>query len=159
MKITVKYNNIVIKLPLTVKTEVIEMAATKEPYWSYVKAIIKEYPELKREAEKPREQRVTSFFRNGGRSGRIANPTEECVIHDLPPKKQRKYDAVSAAIEKTRLLHPDSAGQRLLIIDLVYWKQSHTIEGAAMKVPCHRNAAGRWQAEFIRLVADELDLV
>lgn len=135
------------------------MGASREPYWSYVKAIIKEYPDLKAEAERPLAQRVTSFFRNGGGSGRTANPTQDCVIHDLPPKQQRKYDAICTAIQKTKILYPDNAEQRLRIIDLVYWKKSHTIEGAAMKIPCHRNAAGRWQADFIRMVADELDLV
>lgn len=136
------------------------MGKAKEPYWSYVKAIIKEYPRLKREIAKPLDQRVTAVIgMEGGRSGHISNPTQDCVIHDLPPREQRKFDAIESAIQRTKFYHPENAEQRLKVIDLVYWKQSHTIEGAAMKIPCHRNVAGNWQGDFIKMVADELDLV
>ena len=136
------------------------MGKAKEPYCSYVKAIIKEYPDLKKELAKPLEQRVTSVISmDGVRSGRIANPTQDCVIHDLTPKEQRKFEAIEGAIQKTKLYHPDDADMRLKVINLVYWKKSHTIEGAAMQIPCHRNVAGNWQGEFIKMVADELDLV
>lgn len=136
------------------------MGKAKEPYWTYVKSIIKEYPELKKEISTPREARLSAVYGfGGGRGSNIANPTMNCVIHDLPPKKQRKYDAISLAIEKTKVLHPVDAEERLKVIDLVYWRKSHTIEGAAMRVPCHRNVAGNWQGEFIKLVAEELELV
>ena len=134
------------------------MTKPKEPYWYYVKSIIKEYPQLEKEMAKPLEQRLSISF-DARSGGKISDPTQTCVIHDLPPKKQRKYDAVTYAILKTRLTHPETAKDRLKIIDLVYFRQSHTIEGAAMKVPCHRNAAGKWQGDFIKLVAEELDLV
>ena len=123
------------------------MGKAKEPYWTYVKTIIKEYPDLKKKLAIPLEQRVTSFIGLDG------------VIHDLPPREQRKLEAIEGAIQKTKKQHPEDAELRLKVISLVYWKKSHTIEGAAMKVPCHRNVAGNWQGEFIRLVADELDLV
>ena len=134
------------------------MGRAREPYWHYVKSIIKEYPKLEKELATPLSPRF-SVSLEGGVSGKPANPTQDCVIHDLPPKQQRKYDAVSNAILKTRLTHPKTAADRLKVIDMVYWKQSHTVAGAAMHVPCHRNIAGKWQGEFIRLVAEELDLV
>jgi len=68
------------------------MGKAKEPYWSYVKAIIKEYPALKKQLAKPLEQRVTAYLGAGGRGSRIANPTQDCVIHNLPPKQQRCCD-------------------------------------------------------------------
>lgn len=136
------------------------MGKAKEPYWTYVKSIIKEYPDLKKELAKPLEQRVTSIIGlDGGKNKRISDPTQNCVIHDLPPREQRKFEAIEEAIHKTKLQHPEDADLRLKVINLVYWKKSHTIEGAAMKIPCHRNVAGNWQGEFIKLVADELDLV
>lgn len=134
------------------------MGRAREPYWYYVKSIIKEYPKLEKELTTPLSPRLHVSLEAGG-SRTPANPTQDCVIHDLPPKKQRKYDAVSNAILKTRLTHPNTASDRLKVIDLVYWKQSHTVAGAAMKVPCHRNIAGKWQGDFIKLVAEELDLV
>lgn len=135
------------------------MGKNKYPYWNYVKHIIREYPELKKRINTPLEPRITPQMGGGGHGSRISNPTLESVIHDLPRAQQRKYDAVEHAIAMTYQLHPADAEERLLIVDLVYWKQTHTIEGAAMRVPCHRNTACAWQAEFIHLVADQLELV
>lgn len=148
----------------------------REPYWNYVKNIIRQYPALKRKIETPLDPRYTrgagtkyinidkdgkkeeclSF--EGGMAGGNSSPVERCVIHDLPPKEQRRFDAVDNAIIKTKEQHPDDWKPRMDIIDLVYFKGTHTIAGAAMKVGCHSNTAGAWQAQFIRLVADELDL-
>lgn len=135
------------------------MGKNKYPYWNYVKHIIREYPELKRKIDTPLEPRTGSPLGGNGGSGKISNPTLDCVVHSLPRPQQRKYDAIEQAIAMTYKLHPADAHDRLLIVDLVYWKQTHTIEGAAMRVPCHRNTACGWQAEFIRLVANQLELV
>lgn len=148
----------------------------REPFWGYVKSIIRQYPALKRRIETPLEPRLTGSagtkYINIGKDGKIedcvtfegkamgghSSPVERCVIHDLPPKEQRRFDAVDNALARTRQIHPDDWKPRLDIIDLVYFKGTHTIAGAAMKVGCHPNTAGTWQAQFIRLVADELDL-
>lgn len=131
----------------------------REPWWGYVKSIIREYPALKNKRDTPWLPKVSS--KAGGTaiiSGMISSPVERCVIHDLPPKQQRRLDAVEAAIQETKIRHPDNWQQRLKVVDLIYWKQSKTVVGAAMEIPCHQNTAGMWQAEFIRLVADELEL-
>lgn len=148
----------------------------KPAWWNYVKKVIREYPDLKKRLETPLEPRMggnpgTRYVTIGpdgkreegvsfaGRpSGGVSSPVERCVIHDLPPKQQRRFDAVDNAIRRTQTLHPDDYKPRLSIIELVYFRGTHTIAGAAMKVGCHNNTAGKWQAEFIRLVADELDL-
>lgn len=148
----------------------------REPYWSYVKHVIRQYPALKKKLETPLEPRLTggsgtSYLAMGpdgtlesrlsyeGRaSGGVSSPVEKCVIHDLPPKEQRRFDAVDNAIRITKERHPDDWKCRLQVIDMVYFGGTHTIAGAAMKVCCHPNTAGTWQAEFIRIVADELDL-
>ena len=127
----------------------------KPAWWNYVKKVIREYPELRRRMETPLEPRVTG---SGYGSGGASSPVERCVIHDLPPKEQRRFEAVDTAIQETKALHPDDWEPRMGIIDLVYFRGTHTIAGAAMQVGCHENTAGKWQAEFIRLVAEELDL-
>lgn len=152
------------------------MGKPKEEYWDYVKKILRQYPILKRKLETPLEPRFTGspgikckipkadgtmeehlVFGLGGGSGN-GSPVERCVIHDLPPKEQRRFDAVDNAILRTKEDHPDDWKPRMTIIDLVYFKGTHTIAGASMKVGCHPNTGGAWQAEFIRIVADELDL-
>lgn len=137
---------------------------------------MREYPQLKHMLETPLEPKLggcagtpyTIVGKNGERemalsfegrpSGPPGSPVERCVIHDLPPQKQRRFDAVDNAIRRTKERHPSDYKPRLELIDLVYFKKTHTLAGAAIKVGCHPNTAGAWQAEFIRMVADELEL-
>jgi hypothetical protein len=42
---------------------------------------------------------------------------------------------------------------RLKIIDLVFWKQTHTVDGAAMKTGYSVDRGKQIHGEFIRLVA------
>lgn len=132
----------------------------KETWWLYVKNILRQYPDLKKELDALKSPKVTvSYGGVGGRSGKIGRPTEVAALAELEPKKQKKLDAIEKAIVSTKEKHPNDYNLRLMIVDLVYWKKTHTIQGASMRVPCHPNTAAMWQAEFIRLVADELDLV
>lgn len=103
-------------------------------------------------------EKETALSFDGRPSGLPSSPVEQCVIHDLPPQKQRRLDAVDNAIRRTKEMHPSDYKPRLAIIDLVYFKGTNTIAGAALKVGCHPNTAGAWQSEFIRIVADELEL-
>jgi RinA family phage transcriptional activator len=138
---------------------ILEVSKPKHPYWSYVKSILRDYPRVKKEVETPLDPRVTTVYGTYGHgSGGTSNPTMDCVIHDVPEKDQIRYDAVNNAIQRTIDNHPDDAEARLLIVDLVYFKKTHTIEGAGLRAHTSKSNAGRWQAEFIRTVADELKL-
>ena len=148
----------------------------KPGWWAYVKRILREFPALKKKLETPLEPKyggnpgtpyiniVTDVMIESGlsfegrSSGLPSSPVERCVIHDLPPNEQRKFDAVDNAIRRTKEMHPSDWKPRLDIIELVYFKGTHTIAGAAIKVGCHENTAAKYSSEFIRLVADELDL-
>ena len=148
----------------------------KPAWWAYVKRIMREYPRLKKKIDTPLEPRMggssgtryvsigpggrveTCVSYEGRPSGGVSSPVERCVIHDLEPNEQRKYDAVENAIIRTKAIFPKDYGPRLEIVDLVYFKGTHTIAGAALRVGCHENTAGKYSADFIRLVADELDL-
>lgn len=69
----------------------------------------------------------------------------------------REKEAVRAAIEATGRL--DNGKDRLMVVDLVFWKRTHTLEGAAMQVPCSYEAAKRYQQRFIKQVAMNLNLL
>lgn len=134
--------------------------AAKKPraaWWGYVKAIISEYPKIKKEIETPLEPTITASIGGLGGGTPGGSPVERAVIHDVSPQKQKKYDAVEAAIQKTKAIYKDYE-DRLTVIELVYWKKTHKIPGAAMQIYVHPNTAGRFSSEFIRLVAEELEL-
>lgn len=69
----------------------------------------------------------------------------------------KESEAVRAAVEQTEAL-PNGA-ERLAVIDMVFWKQTHTLAGAAMQVPCHYETARHWHTDFIRAVARNLGLL
>lgn len=95
------------------------------PWWSYIKSIIRAYPD------------------RGGK--------------ELAGVAKREYEAVQAAIEATE--RTESAAVRLKIIQLVHFDRTHTLEGAALMVPCSRSWAAKLQRDFFEEVARNRDLL
>lgn len=65
--------------------------------------------------------------------------------------------AVADAIAETERL-VDGA-ERLRLIDLVLWKRTHTLQGAAMAVYVSERTAQEWHRQFIRLVGQKRGLL
>lgn len=61
--------------------------------------------------------------------------------------------AVQRAIDETKRM--ENGKERLQVIELVFFRQTHTLEGAALMVPCHYKTAQKWHNDFIRLVASK----
>lgn len=76
---------------------------------------------------------------------------------DLSGVAKREYEAVRAAVEATERMEDGEA--RLKVIRLVHWNRTHTLEGAALTVPCSERTAGRWQRRFFEEVARNRDLL
>lgn len=71
-------------------------------------------------------------------------------IEGLQGVRKCERDAVEAAVAITERM-PDGA-DRLRLIELVYWKKSYKIAGAARKIPCSERTALQWHGDFIKLV-------
>lgn len=135
------------------------MKTVLPPWWTYVKHILTEYPALCGELEEKKNPHITAKYKEYIKGkGLISRPVEQLVTVELSPNKQKKYEAVTKAILLTREMYPENAENRLKIIEWVYFTKEYTVNGAAMQIPCHLNTASRWQADFIRLVADILQL-
>lgn len=134
------------------------MSKPRYTWWGYVRGIIRKYPELKREYEELHRQAITvSMSGMPGSAGGVSRKTENIAVRELPYTKQREYEAVKRAIETTKTMQNGS--QRLRIIELVYWKKSHTVEGAAMRVGYSADRGKQLHGEFIRLVAKNYGLM
>ena len=126
------------------------MSKPRYGWWSYAKYMIRQYPSLKEEYRELQRQKVT---REAGRvcGGSVgARVAENAALKQLPPAKQAEYDAVAKAIEKTKLLR--TGEERLALIDMVFWRNSHTLDGAAYKLYLSYVTACRYHSDFIRLV-------
>lgn len=126
------------------------MSKPRYGWWSYAKYMIRQYPSLKAEYQERQKQKVTREVESiyvGSVGTRV---TENAALRQLPPAKQAEYDAVTKAIEKTKLLR--TGEERLALIDMVFWRNSHTLDGAAYKLYLSYVTACRYHRDFIRLV-------
>lgn len=76
----------------------------------------------------------------------------KAMIRRYPGRVNRnERRAVQLAVEKTEQL--EDGAERIRIIDMVFWKKTHSLEGAAQQIPCSYETAKQWHADFIREVA------
>lgn len=127
------------------------MSKPRYHWWAYAKAMVRMYPQLKQEYDAIHSQRVTADLEKLPNSkGGAFRSTEVTTLRQLPPARQREYDAVAKAIELTK--KRQNGADRLALIDLVFWKGTHSLDGAAYKLCISDTTARRYHGDFIRLV-------
>lgn len=127
------------------------MSRPRYDWWPYVKGMIRRYPALKVELQELQGQSITPSYSGVTVQSGASRSTELTAIRELPTTKQREYEAVRSAIVATERM--TASRDRLRLIDLVFWKQSHDLEHAAVIIPCSYRTARRYHAEFIKTVA------
>ena len=70
---------------------------------------------------------------------------------------QGEKEAIDHALSATRNLADGE--NRVAVIEMVFFKQTHTLRGAAMRIPCDYETAKRWQQQFIRQVGEKRGLL
>ena len=133
------------------------MSKPRYRWWGYIRNVIRAYPELKKEYESIHQQSVTANMSGMPAGGSASRGTENIAIRELPRVKQKEYDAVKSSIDQTLLL-PNGL-LRIRIIELVYWKRTHTVEGAAMKAGYSVDRGKQIHGDFVRLVAKNYGLI
>ena len=63
---------------------------------------------------------------------------------------ENEYAAVAAAMAETE--RRKNGADRLKIVCMVLLEGSHTLEGAALTIPCSRRTAQRYHADFLHSV-------
>ncbi len=133
------------------------MSRPKYDWWGYVKGMIRRYPALKKEYADLHKQSTTPNYTGMPGSGSVGRGVEEVVLRELPTTRQREYEAVQRAIAATGRM--SASCDRLKVIDLVFWQRSHTLDGAALTIPCSYRTARRYHSEFIMTVASMYGLL
>ena len=126
------------------------MSKPRYGWWSYAKHMVRSYPALKREHDELHCQRITANNTGIPGAGNCTRTTENTALRQLPRARQRELDAVEMAIKKTKLLK--TGLERLKLVDMVFWKQSHTLDGAAYALCFSYETAKQYHSDFIRLV-------
>ena len=128
------------------------MSSPKFRWWAFVKAMIRDYPNLERSWREIHATNVTAGFSAMPRGGGASRTVENIALRQMPPDDQKVYDAVSRAIELTRLL-PEGK-RRLDMIELVYWgSKPMPLKSAALHLFISERTAKRWHGTFVRCVA------
>jgi hypothetical protein len=133
------------------------LSSPRYGWWTYVKDIIRRYPALKALHADLHTSSVISNYAGVRASPQASRTTESVAIRELPNTSQREYEAVRRAIDATERY--SNGRDRLKVIRLVLWDRTHTLEGAALMVPCSYRTARRWHTEFICMVASYYGLM
>ena len=133
------------------------MSKPRYSWWGYIRAVIRNYPTHHENLYDSKLQSVTASYSAMPRGGGIGRTVETLAIRTLPRDEQREYDAVlGAARDVMRECH--TGEERLRLIDMVFWRGSHTLQGAAQQIPVSYETAKRWQRDFIIRVAKRMDV-
>lgn len=125
-----------------------------------MKGMIRRYPSLREDYNALHEQGTTPSYSGMPGGGGECRPLEDIAARILPGVHQQEYEAVTAAIEKTRTL-PNGAA-RLAVIQYVFWDNNRgrrLLSQAADQVHYSYDAVKEFHREFIRLVACNFGLL
>ena len=126
------------------------MSKPKNDWWINAINMVRNYPTRKQEYEELHSQ---SFGASSGMpsSASASRTTENLALLEMPPQKQREYEAVSQAIRITEML--PNGNLRVELIRRMYWKgKKISIDGASIGLPISEATARRWHSAFIHLV-------
>lgn len=129
------------------------MSKPRDDWWSNAVRMVRNYPARKAEWEALHSQSLTADFSGMPKGGGVGRTTEEIALRQMPPMKQQEYDAVTRAIEITRLL--PFGDKRIELIERVYWRgQKLPISKVIYQIGIAEATAKRWHARFIRQVGE-----
>lgn len=133
------------------------MSKPRDNWRPYVTNALRDYYSYRLIAKEAHSMSITAHYNKGRGSREASRTTEQAALRTgLTRQQQRELDAIERARSTTRQ-GPDGK-IRLKVVELVYFRGTHTIEGAAMQVHVSYNTAWRWTDSFIRLTAKYLGL-
>ena len=118
---------------------------------SRAKNALRRYPELCRAERDLRSGKVTPAYSGMPMGGEASRTTEIIAMRQLPRNEQRDLDAVRATLETINRQYKN-ADLRISLIDIVYWRRTHTVDGAAMRLHISSSTAHLWDRDLIKLV-------
>ena len=128
----------------------------KKYWWSHVKWAIRLQPEREAELKRRQEAAIIANYSAMPRGTDPSRTTENLGTATLGQPADREMDAVRRAVEYT--LNLKDGPERMKLIELVFWKRTHTLVGACLEINTSERTGQRWHAEFIHEVAKNLEL-
>lgn len=134
------------------------MKRKRYSWWPYIKTVVRRYPDMKHEFNELIRPRITtSYSMAAGGSNQASRTTENTALRILSSGTVQELEAIEKTIRHTKEL--TDGEDRMKLIDLVYWRQSHNLHGAALKLNISYATAKRWNENFFLNVARRLKLL
>ncbi len=126
---------------------------SKYRHWWYrvVVNAIRQYPELKQKKNDLQKINVTPAYAPTIRGSETGRTTETAALKQLPPAEEMWVDAVELAMEEV-LRHRDGK-EVMAVVELVDFKRTHSVEGAALALNMGYATAWRRRSRFVYIVA------
>ena len=132
------------------------MGKGKKLWWSYIRNVIRMYPNYQEKLKDLKSTKITPTYSKGGGIGKSCRKTELVALRTLEPDEQIYFDVVDRAIRRT-LRMPDG-DLRVKLIRLAYMQRRHNLKiyEAADKCFVSYSTALRWNKDFVYMVASYL---
>jgi hypothetical protein len=129
------------------------MSKPRYDWWPSAVRMVVNYPKRKQEYDELHSQSITANLSGMPSGNSVSRTTENIATREMPPMKQKEYDAVTRAIEITKLL-PDGE-KRMDLIANMYWKGKRiTINDVVYSIGIGEATGKRWHARFIKIVGE-----
>ena len=134
------------------------MSKPKDDWFKSAVWVVRNYPARKEEYEQLHAALTGSPVSGMPKSGGVSRAVENIALRTMAPMKQLEYDAVTRAIEVTRLL-PDG-NLRIDLIDRMYWRgKKLNLDDVTYPIGIAEATGKRWHGAFIRLVGEFLGYI
>jgi len=115
---------------------------------------IKAYPERRERLRQLRSACITPAYGLASGGGSPGDPTAQAATRTLPGKQQEELEAVERAIDRT--LRRSEGEAVMTVIELRFFRKTHTLAGAALAVHYSPEWARNVSGDFVRAVQAEL---
>lgn len=129
------------------------MSKPRFDWWVNAVNMVKNYPARKRQWEQLHSPSMQIDYSGMPKSLQVSRPAENLALRQMPEMLQREYDAVTRAVEITKLL--PLGEQRIELIKRMYWSgKKLPIDAVIYQIGIGEATGKRWHARFIRLVGE-----
>lgn len=127
------------------------MSNYSEDWWINAVRMVRNYPTRQKEYEELHRQSLVADMSGMPRGSGSSRTTENIALRQMAPAKQQEYDAVTKAIEITKL--QEDGARKIELIKRMYWKgRKLPIGSVVMAVGVSDSTGQRWHHDFIMLV-------
>ena len=124
-------------------------------WYGYVKSMLRRYPEYHARLQDLKSMPSVPAG-SGTHSGKISDPTAALALRELPRVEQQEHDAVFKALQTIKGWKGGEL--QIRILELCYFKKTHSLTGAALKLNISYSYAVQLHIQALRLVARNFGL-